>query len=167
MPHITLSAVWPIVAFLLLAGMAKLLPDLVRLLVQRHKTKRLALLGVEDIDRLSGRDFERLLTQVFAERGAKVVLTPKCNDWGADLVVEKDGVRTVVQAKRWSKRVGVKAVQEAYSSKPVYRAERAMVVTNSSFTRSAIELARKCDVELWDRDTFVERLLAVQAQQAA
>ena len=167
MPVIPLGAYWPLIVLFLIAGAIMVLPDLVRLLVRHHNDKRLAQLGIADIDKLDGHDFERLLTQVFAERGAKIVLTPKCNDWGADLVVDTGGVRTVVQAKRWSKRVGVKAVQEAYTSKPVYKAERAIVVTNSSFTRAAIELARKCDVELWDRHAFVERLLATQAKRAA
>jgi len=147
---------------LLLLGAIKLLPDAIALVVRRHQNKKLALLGIEDIDRLGGRDFERLLTQVFWERGAKVVLTPRCNDWGADLVIEKEGIRTVVQAKRWRGRVGVKAVQEVVASKAVYKAERAMVVTNSTFTKAAIELARKNEVELWGRDELIERLLLLQ-----
>ncbi len=76
-------------------------------------------------------------------------------DYGADLVLEKDGVRTVVQAKRWTKNVGVKAIQEAVAAKPIYRCEHAMVVTNRYFTEQARRLAKANGVRLWNRDELV------------
>ena len=35
-----------------------------------------------------------------------------------------------------------------------YKSDRAMVITNSFFTPNAINLAKKCNVELWDRNTL-------------
>lgn len=67
--------------------------------------------------------------------------------------------RTVVQAKCWKKNVGVKAVQEVVASRAMYGAERAIVVTNSFFTRQARSLAAKNGVELWDRDELLKALL--------
>jgi restriction system protein len=77
-------------------------------------------------------------------------------------VVERDGVRTIVQAKRWTKNVGVKAVQEAVAAKPMYRCEQAMVVTNRHFTAQAQELAHANLVTLWDRERLVNALLRTQ-----
>jgi restriction system protein len=37
-----------------------------------------------------------------------------------------------------------------------------MVVTNSFFTQQAIELARRNQVEMWDRNKLVEALLSVK-----
>lgn len=71
-------------------------------------------------------------------------------DQGADLIVSKGGGRTVIQAKFHNGRVSNKAVQEVVAARAHYGAEKAMVVTNSSFTKSAIELALSNDVELWD-----------------
>ena len=33
-----------------------------------------------------------------------------------------------------------------------------MVITNSTFTKSAIELAKKNNVQLWDRKTLIEKI---------
>ena len=41
-------------------------------------------------------------------------------------------------------------MQEIVAAKNYYDADKAMLVTNSSFTKSAVELAFSNDVELWD-----------------
>jgi hypothetical protein len=63
-----------------------------------------------------------------------------------------------VQAKRWSQSVGPGAVQEVVASRAHYGAHRAIVVTNSNFTKAAIELARSNDVEMWDRSRLIDFL---------
>ena len=70
---------------------------------------------------------------------------------GADLILRRRGEKIVVQAKRYEKNVGIAAVQEAVGSVAYYDADRAMVVTNSGFTKSARNLARQNEVELWGR----------------
>ena len=47
--------------------------------------------------------------------------------------------------------VGIAAVQEVVGSIAYYKADRAMVVTNSNFTKSARDLAKRNEVELWGR----------------
>lgn len=63
--------------------------------------------------------------------------------------------------KRWTKNVGDKAVQEAVAAKPMYRCDRAMVVTNRYFTGQAKRLAQANDVALWDRDDLVRELVRI------
>ncbi len=41
-------------------------------------------------------------------------LTPETGDYGADLVLSKDGRKIVVQAKRWKNVVGIEAVQQCF-----------------------------------------------------
>jgi restriction system protein len=72
--------------------------------------------------------------------------------------------RTAVQAKRWNKRVGVKAVQEAVAAKGYYNCGAALVVANREFTRQAKRLARANNVELWGRDALVGRMLGVSRE---
>ena len=115
--------------------------------------------GMPEIDRMSGRDFEECINVLLARKGYRVELTPYVGDWGADLVVSHDGVRSVVQLKRWNRAVNPRAVQEVVASKAKYRCERAMVITNSHFTRAARELARVNRVELWDRTRLARELL--------
>ncbi len=104
------------------------------------------------IDVMSGEEFEEYLKYYFESQGYKVKLTPVTNDYGADLVLKKDGEVTVVQAKRWNNPVGNSAVQEIVASKGYYKATKAMVVTNSTFTSNALNLAKANDVVLWDRN---------------
>ena len=59
--------------------------------------------------------------------------------------------KIVVQAKRYERNVGIAAVQEVVGSIAYYKADRAMVVTNSNFTKSARDLAKRNEVELWGR----------------
>ncbi len=104
------------------------------------------------IDAMSGEEFEEYLKYYFENQGYKVKLTPVTNDYGADLVLKRDSEVTVVQAKRWNEPVGNSAIQEVVASKGYYKATKAMVVTNSTFTTNAINLAKANDVILWDRN---------------
>ena len=66
---------------------------------------------------------------------------------------EKNGIKLVIQAKLYYKHnVGNKGVQEVYTAKNMFCGQVAVVVTNSYFSKSAIETAAKCDVVLIDRD---------------
>lgn len=112
---------------------------------------------LKKIDKLSGRAFEKYLRVQFKHLGYRVKLTDFSHDYGADLVVKKRGERIVVQAKRYEKNVGIAAVQEAVGSVAYYDADRAMVVTNSGFTKSARNLARQNEVELWGRREIQEK----------
>ena len=109
------------------------------------------------IDRLSGEAFEEYLYVQFKRLGYRVRFTEASHDYGADLILKKRGKRIVVQAKRYDKNVGLAAVQEVVGSVAYYEADRAMVVTNSGFTKSARSLARQNEVELWDREEIRKR----------
>jgi len=99
---------------------------------------------------LSGYEFEEYLKNLFELLGYTTVQTSLSGDQGADLILSKDDEKIVVQAKKYDGKVSNKAVQEIAAAKDYYNADKAMVVTNSSFTKSAIELAFSNDVELWD-----------------
>ena len=112
---------------------------------------------ISQVDELEGRAFERFLKVVFEQKGYKADLTP-FYDWGADLVLEKNGKKTVVQAKRWKCRVAQNAVQEVVAAKAKYNAQNAMVVTNNFYYGQAQELGRLNQVEMWNRNTLIEHL---------
>lgn len=127
-----------------------------------RRRQRLAASGIADIDRMDGKEFEQYLEGLFQRFDYKVERTRYVGDYGADLVLRKGDVKTVVQAKRYSKAVGIKAVQEAVAAKGMYGCTEAMVVTNSTFTRAAVELARANRVVLWDRTRLVDELLRLK-----
>jgi len=61
----------------------------------------------------------------------------------------------------------VRAVQEVVAARRYYGGSRALVVTNSRFTRPARMLARANDVELWDRERLLTALLSARRYPAA
>ncbi|SDE75650.1 Topoisomerase DNA binding C4 zinc finger [Fontibacillus panacisegetis] len=88
-------------------------------------------------------------------------MTKAAGDFGADLIIQKDGKKIVVQAKRYSKNVGIKAVQEAQAAIAHYGASEAWVVTNSDFTAATYDLAKSNRVRLVNREELVEMILAM------
>lgn len=120
------------------------------------KNHRYIQMKLHDIDKLSGIEFEEFLKSHFTKKGYSVQLTSTTGDFGADLIMKKGKTVIVVQAKRYKKNVSISAVQEIFSAKAYYNADRAIVVTNSYFTSSAKKLAEKCNVDLYDRDVLVK-----------
>lgn len=108
---------------------------------------------ISKVDKMDGHEFEDYLKAHFEKIGYHCKnVGSNGHDYGVDLVISKNGIKTAVQAKRYNGSVGIKAVQEIVSGKDYYDCDHAMVVTNSRFTSSAINLADKCGVELWDRE---------------
>jgi restriction system protein len=106
------------------------------------------------VDAMNGYDFEKFLVEVFQTAGYDVEGTKLSGDQGADLFATRFGKKIVIQAKNYSGSVGNTAVQEAISAKSFYGCDEAMVVTNSFFTKSAIELANAASVRLVGRPDF-------------
>lgn len=123
----------------------------------RHKI-RLRKSKIHDIDSMSGADFEEFMYGFFKRKGLKVRKTKHTGDFGADLIIEQDEQVYVIQLKRYRSKIGVDAIQQVYASKNVYKATRAMVITNSLFTDAAKKLAKENEVELWDRYRLIKEL---------
>jgi restriction system protein len=154
----TLIKFWPLWLFLVLVAAGKFA-------WRAYQVHRLSKSGIAEVDRMSGHTFEDFLSTLFRRLGYSVEMTSRHGDYGADLVVTKGRRRTAVQAKRWSKKVGVKAVQEAVASKGMYGCDAALVVANREFTQQAQKLARANKVELWGRAALVEKLLVVRGKE--
>ena len=101
----------------------------------------------------NGYDFEEYVANLYKELGYKLIeITKKSGDQGADIVLQKDNKKYVIQTKFYSSPVGNKAVQEIVASLKLYKAQYGMVVTNNTFTNSAIELANANNIQLIDGD---------------
>lgn len=107
---------------------------------------------INDIDQLNGYDFEAFLSVLFKKMGFNVLKTSASSDQGADLIINKFGKKSVVQAKRYKNKVGNKAIQEITAAVPQYDANQGIVVTNSEFTKPAKELAKSNNIVLVNRD---------------
>ena len=115
-----------------------------------------------EIEVMNGHDFEMFVANLFSSLGyCNVKVTPSSHDFGADVIAEKDDVKFAIQCKRYSSPVGVSAVQEVMASKSLHDCHVACVLTNSTFTPSAEELARKNLVILWDGNKLKDFLSKV------
>lgn len=114
------------------------------------------------IDQMDGLDFEHYCAEELRKTGRykTVEVTPASGDFGADIIaVDKKGETWVFQCKRYNSRLDNKPVQEVVAAKAHYNARHAVVITNSSFTGPAKQLASENRVKLVegdDLDRFIE-----------
>lgn len=151
-------------ASLFLEKMNKLEPSSELTIVAAQKTKRAKLIESigskeitpESLQKLTGIEFESLLKKKFIELGFSTIETPVTGDYGADLILEdKNGTRYIVQCKRFSSKVNLKAVQEVVGAVSHYAGDYGIVMTNNQFLPSAIKLAESNNVELWNGDKLL------------
>lgn len=93
-------------------------------------------------------DYEEIITNIFSNLGWDTFTTSKSGDQGADIIMQKYGLKYVVQCKLYNQPVGNKAVQEVTSAQAYYNAIGSIVVTNNDYTKSARQLAESQNVWL-------------------
>jgi restriction system protein len=114
---------------------------------------------LQELDEISGLDFEELTCDILASNGFELAQnTRSTGDFGVDVLAYRDGISFAIQCKRYHSDVGIEAVQQVYAGRAFYECHVAMVLTNQYFTPAARELADKIGVVLWDRD-MLESLL--------
>lgn len=122
---------------------------------------------IKDVDNMNGLEFEEFCCELFKRNGySNVKKTQASGDYGLDVIATTpDGFICGIQCKNYQNSVGIAAVQEAKTGSDYYNCDIAIVLTNSTFTKQAIEMAREIKVKLWDRDKL-EELLLVFPQKA-
>ncbi|TGC09724.1 restriction endonuclease [Methanolobus halotolerans] len=107
-------------------------------------------------------EFEKLLAQLFRKMEYIVEETKFSHDRGIDLLIriEHFGLSHtwIVQAKRYTDPVGVKAVREYSSLRYRDHVDGVIIVTTSHFTREAQEEAAEHNVKLIDGNLLAEML---------
>lgn len=121
--------------------------------------------GIQDVDKMSGIEFENFLKVHYQKLGYAAETTAVTGDYGADLILRKNNEKIVAQAKRYNAKVGIKAIQEIIGAKGFYKANKGIVVTNSYFTPNAKNLAIANNIELWDREKLIEVMINENAKE--
>lgn len=94
--------------------------------------------------------FEQYVAMLLKSNGYHNVSLTEKYDLGVDIIAEKDGVRWGVQVKHYSGLVKASAVRQVVTGLKMYGCDRAMVVTNSTYSATARRLAAGNDCELVD-----------------
>lgn len=98
---------------------------------------------------LPPRKFEELVAAVFSQSGFDVELTPETRDGGIDIIaVRKDSLTGdglhLIECKRYipGNTVGIGVVQRLLGVVEQHKATKGIIVTTSTFTRDALEVAQ-------------------------
>lgn len=108
--------------------------------------------SLKNIDDFEGDAFEQYCAMLLESCGfCNVIVTQYSGDYGVDIMAEKNYVTYAVQCKRHKNTVGTDAVREIYTAKEYFKKSIGVVLTNSSYTSSAIKMAKETGIHLWDR----------------
>jgi len=110
---------------------------------------------------LTGEEFEEFIGKYLMHLGYAIEPTPRTGDRGIDFHAWKaDGSEyAIVQCKNWSNPVGAREVRDLYGTMMAHKADRAILITSSDFTRQAREFAALCDdVVLVSGSTLIQTL---------
>lgn len=102
---------------------------------------------------MDGYQYEHQCAKALKKKGfSNVTVTRKSGDQGIDILAYKGRKKYGIQCKYYSHPVGNKAVQEAFAGAKYYDCDVSVVLTNNNFTKSAIDLAEKINVVLWEKN---------------
>lgn len=125
-----------------------------------------ALRGEESVRSLSWREFEELVAASYRRQGYRVIENGGGGaDGGVDLILLRDGQRTLVQCKHWRvSRVGVKLVRELHgiTQSREYQGSRGCFVTFGRFTPDAREFARENGIDLVEQGSLLAMIESVK-----
>ena len=108
---------------------------------------------MSQIDKMDGRTFENACADILRDNGFfQVKVTGRAGDGGVDIIAHKNRIKYAIQCKRYKNKLGNSSIQEVFSGKAIYHCDKAVVMTNSYFTKPAVKYAENLSVELWDRD---------------
>jgi len=143
-----LALPWQIVAAVLIFSVAFVILWFLRLLI-RHARQRSLLR--KELYALTPAEFEERVLLLLKDLGwSHLRLRGGSGDRGVDLEGEFQGLRYIVQCKRYTKPVQPSMVRDLVGALHIQKADRALLVTTSSFTPQGYAEARDQAVELWD-----------------
>ena len=145
---IVISLILVVVAYMLYRPTVWLIRT-VRRSIQKRRLRRIARSNVA-VDDMTWAEFEYFVADWLKDRGYTNIRLTEHYDLGVDIVAKKDGITWGVQVKHYSGLVGINAVRQVVVALKKYKCDRAMVVTNSRFSRPAIEIANSHDCVLID-----------------
>lgn len=122
--------------------------------------------GIESIRDMSWQDFELLVGEAFRRKGFEVRENGGGGaDGGIDLVLTKNGKKSIVQCKRWKTfSIGVPLIRELYGVMTSERANDCIFVSSGNYTAEARLFAEDKPIWLIDGSELLEMIAGVQVQ---
>lgn len=115
--------------------------------------------SVEAVDGMKGHDFENFCAALLLKNGfGEIEVTRSSGDQGVDILANKDGIKYAIQCKNYASKLGNGPVQEVSAGRFFYHCQISAVMTNSTFTTGAKELAKATGTLLWDRSVLQDMM---------
>ncbi len=122
--------------------------------------------SVTNVDRMEGHEFEYFCAELLEKCGFEdVTVTRGSGDQGVDILAFKEDIKYAIQCKNYSAPLGNKSIQEVFAGKTFYHCHVGVVMTNSTFTKGAIELAESVGVILWDKHRLDKMMVKTGMQE--
>lgn len=110
--------------------------------------------AAENINQLSGVEFERVCQQLVENMGFETETTKASGDGGIDLIAYNHqpllSGKYIIQCKRYTGSVGEPIIRDLYGVITSERANKGILMTTGTFTKSAISFADGKPIELID-----------------
>ena len=108
----------------------------------------------QNIENMSGIEFEKLIKRLLEKMDFEVQETKQTGDGGVDLIAyssdQISGGRYIIQCKRWNNIVGETYIRDLYGVVTAHRANKGILITNSTFSKSAVKFAENLPIGLID-----------------
>ena len=117
------------------------------------------LYAADAIDGMNGHEFEHFCASLLRKNDfVDIEVTRGSGDQGVDILAKKDGIKYAIQCKSYSSKLGNTPVQQVSAGRMFYKCQIGAVMTNSTFTAGAEELAEATGTLLWDRRMLQEMM---------
>jgi len=122
--------------------------------------------SLESIRAMSWQEFELLVGEAFKRKGFEVKENGGGGaDGGIDLILNKNGKKSIVQCKRWKTfSIGVPLIRELYGVMTAERANDCIFVSSGNYTAEARLFAEDKPIWLIDGSELLDLVSSVQAQ---
>lgn len=120
---------------------------------------------IEENSNLKEDECELDLNNMFKSLGYEILDIPTSEYHGVDFILSKNEEKIVVQVKQFDDKITDFSVHEILTAKEHYKADKARIITNSSFSSNAVDLAVRNNVDLWDGKKLREIIKILQNKE--
>jgi restriction system protein len=127
----------------------------------RRMTKRQEDSEVWVIDKMTDEELKEFTIPLLAKFGYTISMPEREHPDISFLLETPAGKKAIVKVKSHKRGVGVRLVQRIFKQLDAYDADECWVITNFRYTPQASEFSRKQPIRLYEREQFMDWILAV------
>ncbi len=106
---------------------------------------------------LDGWQFEQEVAKIFISNGYNATVTRATGDGGVDIILEKDGFRSIVQCKHHNNPVGPNDARALWGCKDDFQADEVILIASSGITKGAADyINNKPNYTVYTLDDIIE-----------